>query len=298
MPLRCEAVGATTDGTEHYEVAFRRAARAVAHGRLDELRALLAERPELARARSPAPYRATLLHHTAANGVPDGLQRPEPAAPAVARLLLDAGAEPDALSAAYGGGPNATTLCLVASSWHPFRAGVQAQLLRVLVEGGAAVDGVLGDGAPLTTALTFGYTRAAEELVALGARTDSAVSRAGLGDVDGALALLDTGDLARALGSYAPALGGPRPADLCALVQECFHVAVTHGRLDVMAALRERGAGVDAPTPGHHCALPLLQALFVGEDAAARWLLRHGADADLVDPKRGEPARRLLDGRS
>lgn len=277
------------------EIAFGRAAHAAVHGQLDVLAQLLDEHPGLVHARSPEPFRATLLHHTAANGIPDELQRPEPAAPRVAALLLDRGAEPDALAGAYGGGPSQTALCLTASSWHPFQAGVQRELIGALVDGGAAVDGVLGDGAPLATALTFGYTGAAEALAAVGARTDSAVFRAGLGDAPGALDLLGAG-LAEAVGGYRPVLGGAPPSSLRALRQECFHVAVTHGRLDVAAALLEQGADVNGETPGHHCRLPLLQALFVQERAVAAWLLERGADPDLVDGKRGESARRLLEG--
>lgn len=284
--------------TDSKEDAFLHAARLVADGDLQALEQALDARPDLVLAHGPAPHRATLLHHTAANGIPDELQRPQPLAPRVATLLLERGAAPDALAGSYGGGPDQTALCLAVSSHHPFAAGVQRPLVRALIEGGAAVDGVLGDGGPIATALTFGYTGAAEELAALGSRLDSAIFRAGLGQVPELAALLDDPDPAAALGPYRPVLGGPPPADRAALVQEAFHVALTHGRLDVAELLLERGAEVNGVAAGHHCELPLLQSLFVGEAGSARWLLERGADPHLVDGKRGESARQLLEGRA
>src|SRR4029079_14228007 len=82
--------------------------------------ALLGAPPELARARStrithfdPPAHRATLLHYVAANGV-EGYRQVTPAnAVDVARLLLQAGAEVDALADMYGG--HHTTLSMLVS---------------------------------------------------------------------------------------------------------------------------------------------------------------------------------------
>ena len=87
------------------------------------------------------------------------------------RLLLERGAEPDAICDAYGA--DDTTLGLLVSSAHPAAAGVQAALVEELCRGGARVDGLDDHGAPLWTAIAFGYTEAAakwagnDEIVAL-----------------------------------------------------------------------------------------------------------------------------------
>jgi ankyrin repeat protein len=98
----------------------------------------LREHPDLVRARSTRPHRATLLHYVSANGVEDERQKTPKNVVAIARLLLDAGADVDAAGEMYGGG--ATTLGLTATSIHPFKAGVLAPLLDLLIERGAAVD--------------------------------------------------------------------------------------------------------------------------------------------------------------
>src|SRR6185369_12391779 len=57
---------------------FERGADAVVAGDVDTLRDLLDETPDLARARSPRPHRATLLIYCGANGVEGERQRTPP----------------------------------------------------------------------------------------------------------------------------------------------------------------------------------------------------------------------------
>jgi hypothetical protein len=168
------------------DTRFEAAADAIQWGELAELRDMLDAHPPLISMRSPFPHHCMLLHHVAANGieVERQLQSP-PNATQVMRLLLDRGAEPDAACDLYGGGPGMTTMCLLVSSCVPAAAGVQAPLVEVLCRGGAAVDGPEDDGAPLQTAINFGYTLAAEELVRCGARVDNLVFHAALGDLAG-----------------------------------------------------------------------------------------------------------------
>ena len=163
---------------------FEAAADAVVEGELQLLERLLARHPELIRARSARVHRATLLHYVAANGVEDFRQRTPANAIAIARLLLESGAEVDALAETYGGGPLQTTMNLLVSSVHPARAGVQSALVELLLDFGAAVDGVMNDGAPLMTAIDFGYRDAAETLARRGARVDNILVAAGLGRLD------------------------------------------------------------------------------------------------------------------
>jgi hypothetical protein len=67
--------------------------------------------------------------------------------------VLEAGAEVDALTETYGGGPYQTTMNLLVSSAHPAGAGLQSQLAETLLDFGAAINGLDGKGSPLMTAL-------------------------------------------------------------------------------------------------------------------------------------------------
>ena len=160
---------------------FEGAADAVVSGELAALQAMLATEPWLARARSAREHQATLLHYVGANGVEQERQRSPANAPAIARALLEAGAEPDARCLCYG---STTTLELLLSSQFPAEAGVQPDLVHEVCRGGAKPDGPDDDGSPLWTAITWGYTLAAERLVRCGARIDNLITAAVVGGLD------------------------------------------------------------------------------------------------------------------
>jgi hypothetical protein len=135
---------------------FEAAVDAIVSGDPDTLRALLHADPALALARSPFGHHATLVHYVAANGVESSRQWQSPRnAVQVLRILLEQGADPDAVCDAYGGG--LTPLCASVSSAHPANAGVQGGLVEELCQGGANPDGLDDDGLPLWTAITYGY---------------------------------------------------------------------------------------------------------------------------------------------
>ena len=163
---------------------FEQAADAVVGGDIAGLTKLLDGAPELTRARSPRVHRATLLHYVAANGVEDFRQKTPRNAVEIARLMLERGAEVDALAETYGGGPLQTTMNLLVSSTHPAGAGLQPALVDVLLDFGAAINGVRDDESPLLTALSFGYDDAAETLARRGARVDTVLTAAALGRLD------------------------------------------------------------------------------------------------------------------
>lgn len=117
--------------------AFEAAVDAVVHGDVGVLAGLLDTEHGLATARSAYGHRATLLHYVGANGVETWRQVVPGSAARIAEVLLDAGAEVDAVADMYGG---ATTLALAASSGHTRQAGVLAPLERLLVDRGAAGD--------------------------------------------------------------------------------------------------------------------------------------------------------------
>jgi ankyrin repeat protein len=147
---------------------FETAVDAVVAGDERILAELLQKDSSLVRARSLREHHSTLLHYCSANGVEDYRQKTPANIVAIARILLDAGAEVNAASNAYGGG--STTLMLTATSVHPERAGVQIPLLELLLERGAAID--VGKSSDVAMCLRNGRVGAAEFLSKKGARLD------------------------------------------------------------------------------------------------------------------------------
>jgi hypothetical protein len=82
---------------------FESAVDAIVAGDGPSLAALLRNDPSLTTARSLREHHSTLLHYCSANGVEDFRQRTPENIVAIARMLLDAGAEVNAESDAYGG---------------------------------------------------------------------------------------------------------------------------------------------------------------------------------------------------
>ncbi len=138
---------------------FETSVEAVINGDIATLERLLRENPGLVRERSMRVHRATLLHYVSANGVEDYRQKTPQNAVAIAKLLLEAGAEVDAPAEMYGGGD--TTLGLTATSVHPERAGVQIELLETLFKHGAAIDAT---GNAVNACLANGRGQAAQFL--------------------------------------------------------------------------------------------------------------------------------------
>jgi ankyrin repeat protein len=251
---------------------FESAVEAVVAGDLAALGALLREDPELVRARStrvthfdPPVHAAMLLHYVAANGV-EGYRQKTPAnAVDVAKALLQAGAEVDALANLYGG--RCTTMSLLVSSCHPANAGAQVALVDTLLDFGASA-GDHGEGkwtSPLMTALAFGYTDAAEALARRGARVDHIAAAAGLGRLEDARRLLPAAD----------AEGRHR----------ALAVAALHGHVDIVRLMLDAGEDPSRYNPdGNHAhSTPLHQAVLAGHEAVVRLLVERGARLDIQD---------------
>ncbi|MBI1357714.1 MAG: ankyrin repeat domain-containing protein [Acidobacteria bacterium] len=258
---------------------FESAVEAVVSGDLAALEGWLRRRPGLVRERStrrtpfdPAVHAATLLHYIGANGVEGRRQRTPANAVAVARALLEAGAEVDALAGFYGS--PCTTMSLLASSCHPAQAGVQVELIETLLDFGAAVDGV-GETrwkSPLLSALTFGYADAAEALARRGARVDQLAAAAGLGRIDAAVRLLGDADAEERR---------------CALA-----LAAQLGQAEVLRLLLDAGEDPNLYNPeGFHAhSTPLHQAALAGRGTVVTLLLERGARLDIRDKiYRGTP---------
>jgi hypothetical protein len=161
---------------------FDEALAALEAGELTRLRRLLVAEPELVSARTnlEPPYGyfsgAMLLHHVAGNPTWD---RPLPANICqVAELVLEQGADANAMTL----GPNrSTTIGLVITSAQASDANVSGPLMDLLLAHGATLDAnsltaVIPDWRPQTP-------RAAERLIALGAKVDVCAAAA-LGRMD------------------------------------------------------------------------------------------------------------------
>lgn len=171
---------------------FPDAVGAIDAGDVMTLAALLAAHPELVHARTnlEPPYGyfsgATLLHHVAWN--PGRPARVPTNVADIARLLLDHGAEADAVTLGRNGG---TTMGLIITSKMASDADASGPLMQLLIERGATIDlerlsAVIpgwGDRDVLDGPLANHAPRAAEKLIELGARPDVCAAAA-LGDMD------------------------------------------------------------------------------------------------------------------
>jgi ankyrin repeat protein len=146
---------------------FELAADAIVSGDVGTLQRLLKENPDLIRERSVREHGGTLLHYVSANGVEGYRQKTPKNAVQIAEILLNAGAEVDATANIYGGG--STALSLVATSIHPLGAGVQNDLLGLLLDHGAAIDGAHTAPTLIVMCLANGRDGAAEFLASRGA---------------------------------------------------------------------------------------------------------------------------------
>jgi ankyrin repeat protein len=163
---------------------FETAADAICNGDIKTLKRLLAEEPQLIHSRSTREHKATLLHYVSANGVEGYRQKTPKNIVELAKVLLEAGADVNAEADVYGGG--ATALGLVATSIHPFRAGVQNPLMQILLDHGADIDHETSAGNrdnAVTGSLANGRGEAAVFLADHGARLDLE-SAAGVGRLD------------------------------------------------------------------------------------------------------------------
>jgi len=243
---------------------FEQAVEAVVAGDVATLRSMLRDDPQLVRARSARRHHATLLHYIAANGV-EGVRQKTPAnAVEVAKILLDAGAEPDALAVMYDN--LCTTMSMLVSSAHPAGAGLQADLAETLLDYGASHRGPGSEWqSNLMTALSFGYVGTAERLAQRGAPVDDLPAAAGLGRVEETIRLLPTADT------------------------RSRHVALAlasqHGHADVVRLLLDAGEDPNRYNPdGFHAhSTPLHQAIASDRPVVVQLLLDRGARTDIKD---------------
>ncbi|HEV8146043.1 MAG TPA: ankyrin repeat domain-containing protein [Bryobacteraceae bacterium] len=225
---------------------FEAAVEAVIKGDLPTLKPLLREQPKLIRERSTRQHRATLLIYVGANGVEGYRQKTPKNAVKVAETLLDAGAEIDAVGKMYRG---TTTLGLVATSIHPYLAGVQDDLMDLLLKRGASLEIAVArdytNGSVVNACLANGRPEAAEFLAKRGARLDLD-GAAGVGRLDVVESFFNKDGTLKATTSQKQLIDG-------------FSWACGCGRTAVVDFLLKHGMDVAAPlgrsgTTGLHCA--------------------------------------------
>src|SRR5262245_47791646 len=210
---------------------YETAVEAIISGNLPALKRVLKAAPDIIKERSTREHRSTLLHYVSANGVEDYRQKTPKNIVEITRLLLDAGAEVDAESDAYGGG--STALGLVATSIHPEEAGVQIQLLETLLARGARKDleSPAGKGHSLiASCLANGQPRAAEFFANLGAPVDLEAA-AGMGRLDLVKAFFDEA-------------GALRPPATIKEMNSAFFYACWYGAAEIVEYLIERGVEI------------------------------------------------------
>lgn len=243
---------------------FERAVEVVVGGDLAGLHDALARRPELVREPSVRRHHCTLLHYLGANGVENDRQRTPPNALDIARMLLDGGADPDALADLYD--ERCTTLSMVVSSSHPAAAGVQLDLALLLLDRGARL---VGPGSKwqsaVLTALVFGNLDTARGLAARAGTIDDVVELAGLGWLDDVRARIAAATLDER--------------------QAALSLAAQLGHADVVGLLVAHGADPNRYNPdGFHAhATPLHQAVWHGHRGVVERLVESGARLDLED---------------
>jgi len=248
---------------------FEAAADAIISGDLARLEKLLNENPELVRARSTREHRSTLLHYVSANGVEDFRQKTPKNILEITRLLLEAGADVNAESDAYGG--RSTTLGLTATSWHPENAGVQLPLIDLLIEHGAIIDGPDG-GSEVNGCLHNGRGEAAEFFASRGARLDLE-GAAGVGRLD-------------IVKSFFNDDGSLKPPATQEQMKAGFAWACEFGRISVVDYLLQRGMGMDTKLK-HDGQTGLHWAAFGGHVDTVKLLLERGAPVDAKDESYG-----------
>jgi ankyrin repeat protein len=236
---------------------------------------LLRANPKLARARSTREHRSTLLHYVSANGVEDFRQSTPKNIVEITRLLLQAGADVNAESDAYAG--RSTTLGLTATSWWPEEAGVQLELMDVLIQHGAGIDGPDGGrssagpqivASAVNGCLQNGRGAAAEFLADRGARLDLE-GAAGVGRLD-------------VVKSFFNSDGSLKPTATQQQMLDGFAWACEFGRNSVVEFLLDRGVPIDAKLK-HDGQTGLHWAAYQGHAETVGLLLARGAPINTKD---------------
>ena len=246
---------------------FEAAVDAIVDGDADTLKTVLRQHPEIVKARSWRTHHSTLLIYVGSNGVEGYRQRTPKNAVRIAEMLLDAGADVDAVGDMYRG---TTTLGLVATSVHPVRTGVQEALIDLLLARGASLDRAVAPdythGRVVNACLANGRGEGAALVAERGAPLDLEAA-GGVGRLDVVETFFDDeGHLT----------SGATPDDM----KSAFKWACGYGHIDVVRFLIDRGIDVGER---HRGETPLHIAAGGGHAEIAALLLAHGAPVNAED---------------
>ena len=257
---------------------FEQAADAVSIGAYDTLKSLLHENLELIHMRSVRNHQSTLLNYVGANGFEGFRQKTPKNAAAIARLLLESGAEVDAWGDMYGG---TSTLGLVATSVHPVITGVQQEIMEVLIEHGAdpnhAVAPDYTDGMLILACLHNGRCEPVKYLAEKGAHVDLE----GAGGV---------GDLEK-VKSYLNSDGHLSDNNLKSKLDACFIWACDCGNVNIVEYLLGNGIDVNTRASGMTA---LHSAAFGGHPEIVKLLIDRHADMEAVNTYGGTALSQTL----
>jgi ankyrin repeat protein len=169
-------------------------------------------------------------------------------------------------------------------------------VMRALLNGGARVDGVDGDGVPMAYAMHFGFRELAELMAKRGAKLDLRFA-AGLGRLDLVQSWFnDDGSLKEGAGALADPYGFElkrkgKPPFQCErtrrnILSQALYFACVHQRLEVADFLLAQGAEINAIVPGLDSRATVLHQMVyqnASELAALRFLVERGADSGIPD---------------
>jgi hypothetical protein len=227
--------------------------RSVQAGDVEAVQAMLRNDPVLASARIGSQDSGTKVVLHVVTDWPGYF----PNGPQIARLLIDAGADPNALTTSRGSaapGPGSET------PLHWAASSDDSDVAEVLIDGGADIEVPDGSiGTPLDNAIGYGCWHVARLLVTRGARVDKAWHAAALG-------LLD--QLAAILGSDPPAQD----------VSQAFWHACAGGQRRAAEYLLSRGADMSwVPEYAHGTPLDAASGLGTRQENVITWLRGLGA---------------------
>ena len=291
IPRKDEKLPLSRNGRDDADhPAYYQAVAAMDAGDVTELKRLLAEHDGLVQARGfldelydESFFRgATLLHHVAGNPIRSELQAN---VLEIAKTLIAAGADPEAVTI-----DSMSILALVVDAEQPRWLGIEADLLRLLIDAGASPDG--RGGYLLWKAVIEGQDRLAQVLVDAGALFDVRMA-AGLNRVDLLESFLnEQGTLTHpATPLYHPRSELPDTTiilDAQETIDHALSMAAMRGAREAAQFLLSHGAVMDAQPPGvywerdHGCSA-LHKAATEGQVEMVTFLLESGADPTVKD---------------